>query len=105
MTVTHVSRSAAVSAPSGVDQVALEVSDVTRLLEAEGISARVIDMHTVKPLDRDAIAKAASETGAIVVAEDPCPASVYALAKSAGPRPVGAEVTSGLPLSSVTTFA
>jgi transketolase len=39
-------------------------------LEAEGISTRVIDMHTVKPLDRDAIARAASETGAIVVAEE-----------------------------------
>jgi transketolase len=39
-------------------------------LEAEGISARVIDIHTVKPLDRDLIAKAASETGAIVVAEE-----------------------------------
>ncbi len=39
-------------------------------LEAEGISARVIDMHTVKPIDREAIAKAASETGAIVVAEE-----------------------------------
>ena len=37
MTVTHVSRRAVVSAPSGVDQVALEVSAVTRLLEAEGI--------------------------------------------------------------------
>jgi len=39
-------------------------------LEAEGISARVIDMHTVKPLDREAIARAAAETGAIVVAEE-----------------------------------
>jgi len=39
-------------------------------LEAEGISARVIDMHTVKPLDREAIGRAASETGAIVVAEE-----------------------------------
>ena len=39
-------------------------------LEAGGVSARVIDMHTVKPLDREAIAKAASETGAIVVAEE-----------------------------------
>jgi transketolase len=38
-------------------------------LEADGISARVIDMHTVKPLDRDAIQRAA-ETGAIVVAEE-----------------------------------
>jgi transketolase len=39
-------------------------------LEAEGISARVIDMHTIKPLDRDAIARAARDTGAIVVAEE-----------------------------------
>jgi transketolase len=38
-------------------------------LDSEGISARVIDMHTVKPLDREAIRKAA-ETGAIVVAEE-----------------------------------
>ncbi len=39
-------------------------------LEAEGISARVVDMHTVKPLDREAIRRAAAETGAIVVAEE-----------------------------------
>jgi len=39
-------------------------------LEAEGISARVIDMHTVKPIDREAIQRAAVETGAIVVAEE-----------------------------------
>lgn len=39
-------------------------------LEAEGISARVIDLHTIKPLDRDLIAKAAAETGCIVVAEE-----------------------------------
>lgn len=39
-------------------------------LENEGIGIRVIDMHTIKPLDREAIARAASETGAIVVAEE-----------------------------------
>lgn len=39
-------------------------------LEAEGISARVLDFHTIKPLDREAIAKAAKETGAIVVSEE-----------------------------------
>lgn len=39
-------------------------------LEAEGISARVIDIHTVKPLDREAIARAARETGAMVVSEE-----------------------------------
>lgn len=38
-------------------------------LDSDGISARVIDMHTVKPLDVDAIRRAA-ETGAIVVAEE-----------------------------------
>ena len=39
-------------------------------LEAEGVSVRVIDLHTVKPIDREAIARAAQETGAIVVAEE-----------------------------------
>lgn len=39
-------------------------------LQAEGISARVIDIHTIKPIDREMIAKAALETKAIVVAEE-----------------------------------
>ena len=39
-------------------------------LEGEGVSARVIDMHTVKPLDRETIRRAAVETGALVVAEE-----------------------------------
>lgn len=39
-------------------------------LESEGVSARVIDFHTIKPLDRDIIQRAAAETGAIVVAEE-----------------------------------
>jgi transketolase len=39
------------------------------ILDAQGISARVVDMHTVKPMDRDAVRRAA-ETGAIVVAEE-----------------------------------
>ncbi|MEP7352791.1 MAG: transketolase C-terminal domain-containing protein [Acidobacteriota bacterium] len=39
-------------------------------LATEGISARVVDMHTIRPLDRDAIADAARATGAIVVSEE-----------------------------------
>lgn len=35
-----------------------------------GVSVRVLDMHTIKPLDRDAVLKAARETGAIVTAEE-----------------------------------
>jgi transketolase len=39
-------------------------------LEASGIKVRVIDMHTIKPLDVEAVVKAARETGVIVTAEE-----------------------------------
>jgi transketolase len=39
-------------------------------LAADGISARVIDMPTVKPLDEELVARAAAETGGLVVAEE-----------------------------------
>lgn len=39
-------------------------------LKEEGISVRVLDMHTIKPLDADAVIAAAKETGAIVTAEE-----------------------------------
>ncbi len=39
-------------------------------LAESGISARVVDVHTVKPLDAEAIRRCAVETGAIVVAEE-----------------------------------
>ena len=39
-------------------------------LKAEGISARVIDMHTIKPLDTELVLKAAKETGCIVTTEE-----------------------------------
>ncbi len=39
-------------------------------LEKEGVSARVINIHTIKPLDKDIICKAAKETGVIVTAEE-----------------------------------
>lgn len=44
--------------------------DAATRLEADGVSCRVLDVHTVKPLDEEAIVKAARETGAIVVAEE-----------------------------------
>lgn len=40
------------------------------LLKADGISARVINIHTIKPLDEEIILTAAKETGALVVAEE-----------------------------------
>lgn len=39
-------------------------------LKREGISARLINLHTPKPIDRDAIIKAARETGAMVTVEE-----------------------------------
>ncbi|MDP6417924.1 MAG: transketolase family protein [Candidatus Krumholzibacteria bacterium] len=44
--------------------------EAAELLEKDGISARVLNMHTIKPIDRDAIAKASRETGVIVTAEE-----------------------------------
>ena len=40
------------------------------LLAANGINARVIDMHTIKPIDKDILAKASKETGFIVTVEE-----------------------------------
>ena len=48
-------------------QMALKAAE---LLAAEGISARVIDMHTIKPLDEELVLKAAKETGCIVTSEE-----------------------------------
>ena len=39
-------------------------------LEKQGIRAQVIDIHTIKPIDRDAILRAARKTGAVVTAEE-----------------------------------
>ncbi|MBE6548083.1 MAG: transketolase family protein [Ruminococcaceae bacterium] len=47
--------------------MALEAAET---LAAEGIDARVINIHTIKPIDREIIVKAAKETGAIVTAEE-----------------------------------
>lgn len=44
--------------------------DAAAMLAEEGIEARVLDMHTLRPMDVEAIAAAARETGAIVTAEE-----------------------------------
>ena len=47
-----------------------EALTAKELLKNEGIDARVINIHTIKPLDKEIIAAAAKETGAIVTAEE-----------------------------------
>jgi transketolase len=44
--------------------------DAAAMLAEEGIEARVVDLHTIRPMDKQAITAAAKETGAIVVAEE-----------------------------------
>ena len=58
---------AAIIAIGDMLQWALQAQDI---LSGEGIQARVLDMHTVKPLDINAVIAAAEETGAIVTVED-----------------------------------
>ena len=47
-----------------------EAIKAARELKKKGVSARVIDMHTVKPLDEECVVESAVETGAIVTAEE-----------------------------------
>lgn len=48
-------------------QAAIEAADALR---SEGIAARVVNMATIKPLDGEAVLRAARETGAVVTAEE-----------------------------------
>jgi transketolase len=47
-----------------------EALKASELLEKEGISARVINIFTLKPIDKDIIIESAKKTGAIVTAEN-----------------------------------
>jgi len=67
----------AVTAKEGTDITVIGVATglsaavaASNRLEDEGISVRVLDMHTVKPLDTEAILKAAAETKGIITVED-----------------------------------
>ncbi len=47
-----------------------EAIEASKVLEAEGISVELINMHTIKPLDKAAVVAAAKKTGCIVTAEE-----------------------------------
>ena len=47
-----------------------EAIQAAQTLEAEGIKAEVINIHTIKPLDEKAVLESAAKTGAVVVAEE-----------------------------------
>src|SRR3989338_32332 len=51
-------------------QMVYEAIKAGEILEKEGVSARIVNLHTPKPIDKDVIIKAARETGAIVTVEE-----------------------------------
>jgi transketolase len=54
----------------GTGTVLSKAAEATRILKEKGIQARLINLHTIKPLDRELILKAAAETGKIVTVEE-----------------------------------
>lgn len=54
----------------GTGSILKDILDIADLLQKEGIAARVINMHTIKPIDREIIIQAAKETGKVVTIED-----------------------------------
>lgn len=49
-------------------RLAIEAAEV---LAGRGISARVLDMHTIKPLDVEAVSACVNDIGKIITVEDP----------------------------------
>lgn len=54
----------------GTGETVAHCLEAGRMLRQQGIQARVLDMHTLKPFDREAVLRAARETGRIVTAEE-----------------------------------
>ncbi len=54
----------------GTGSILKDVLEAAAQLQSENIDARVIDMHTIKPVDRVAIIRAVDETGGIITVED-----------------------------------
>ena len=66
----HLARSGKDITIIATGEMVREAIQVSCALEKEGISVRVVDMFTVKPIDKEAILKAAEETGRIITWED-----------------------------------
>lgn len=54
----------------GTGETVYHCLEAGKILASQGVSARIIDMHTLKPLDKEAILKAAAETGRIITVEE-----------------------------------
>ncbi|MDH4012328.1 MAG: transketolase family protein, partial [Desulfobacterales bacterium] len=54
----------------GTGTVLSKAVEATRILKEKGFHPRLINMHTIKPLDRELVLKAAAQTGKIVTVEE-----------------------------------
>ena len=54
----------------GTGETVYHCLEAAKTLKKQGINARVLDMHSLKPFDREAVVKAAKETGRIVTVEE-----------------------------------
>jgi transketolase len=54
----------------GTGETVYHCMEAAKTLKKQGINARVLDMHSLKPFDREAVVKAAKETGRIVTVEE-----------------------------------
>ncbi len=54
----------------GTGSILKDVLDIAEMLENDGIHTRVLNIHTIKPIDKEAVIKAAEETGKIITVED-----------------------------------
>ncbi len=54
----------------GTGSILKDILDVSKKLEEKGIGARVLNIHTIKPIDKEAIINAVDETGRIITVED-----------------------------------
>jgi len=61
---------ASAASPTGKESALPVALHAAKMLAGEGIDVRVLNLHTVKPLDTELILAAARETGALVTAEE-----------------------------------
>lgn len=54
----------------GTGSIVKDILDAAELLQKDGIQAKVINIHTIKPIDKEIIYKAIEETGKIITVED-----------------------------------
>jgi transketolase len=54
----------------GTGEMVYHCMEAAKKLKEQGINARVIDMHTLKPFDKEIVEKAAAETGRIITVEE-----------------------------------